>query len=320
MGRTRVRTVFVDRTTVVSDVTEVAMLTELGECIVHTSDPNNRREVLERLDGADVVVTGHTMIDKEIMAAVPSVRMVCYLGVGAASYVDLEAARAAGVRVTNTPHYGDQAVAEHTLALLFAVARQIVAGDKAVREGEFPRGMSGLELRGKTLGVLGTGGIGATVAGIAQAIGMSVIAWTRNPTAERAAAIGVTYVPVDELFSTADVVSVHLAPHTETRGFVGRRLLERMRPGTILLNTARGDIVDTVALADFLRSGRLLGAGIDVFDPEPPTPSDPILSLGNVVLTPHVGYSTMDAIHRMRDMVVANVISYAQGAPQHLLV
>lgn len=314
------KTVFVDRTSVVNSVDEVSRLTEIGECVVHQNDPENAADVLARLADATVAITAHTMIDRAVIDALPTLQLVLYLGVGAGSYVDLQAARKAGLTVANTPNYGDQAVAEHTLALLLAVARQIVPGDRAMRQGLFPRDLKGMELRGKTVGVVGTGGIGTVFAGIAKSLGMTVIAWTRTPSPERAGAIGIRYVPIDELFGTADIVSVHLAPHPETRGFVNRDLLGKMHHGAIFLNTSRGEIVDNVALAELLRSGHLLGAGLDVFDPEPPDPSDPLLQLSNVVLTPHVGYSTGEAIARMREIAVDTVFAFAQGTPRNVVI
>jgi D-3-phosphoglycerate dehydrogenase len=215
--------------------------------------------------------------------------------------------------VTNTPGVAAPSIAEHTLALLLAVARKIPRLDSQVRQGNWPRG-SMVQLTGKTVGVVGLGAIGQRFARIAQGIGMRVVAWTMHPRD-----LGFEMVDLDRLLRESDVVSLHLRLSDQTRGFLGRERLAMMKPGAILVNTARGPIVDEAALVEALRSGHLAGAGLDVFDTEPLPKGHALASLDNVVLSPHCAGITPEVLEAGLALSLENVERYLAGSPQHVV-
>jgi phosphoglycerate dehydrogenase-like enzyme len=239
-------------------------------------------------------------------------------GTGVSPSVDLTVAAQHAVAVCNVPAYGANSVAEHAIALAFAVARNIPQGDADIRQGRFPVRF-GLELAGKTLGVVGAGSIGKRTLAIGRALGMRTLFWTRDPTPERATHLLAEYADLDDLFARSDVVSLHLPYLPETDGLIGERLLARLPDSAILINTARAGIVDGGALARLLASGRITGAGIDVFEMEPPSPDDPLLTAPNVVLSPHAAANTPDAIHRMVSVAIENLLRWTVGEPQNIV-
>jgi D-3-phosphoglycerate dehydrogenase len=242
------------------------------------------------LAGCDICLDDHSYLPTEFVAQCKELRHIVFLGTGAASYMDIAALAALGVTVHTIRGYGDTAVAEHAMALMFAGARELARMDRAVRAGEWqPR--EGMQLLGKTLGVIGLGGIGREVARIAKGIGMEVIAWNRTPRPE----LGVTLVDLDTLLARADVISLHLVLSEETRGFLDAERLARVKPGAILVNTARGALVEEQALIDALASGRLRHAGLDVFHAEPLKPDHPLARMANVTLTSHAAFRTREA-------------------------
>ncbi len=242
-----------------------------------------------------VAVVDHTEIDAGTIAEAPALRAIVFLGTGAGSYIDLEAAAARGVSVRTIRGYGDRSVAEHAVALMFAAGRNVAVMDREIRSGGW-KTCDGVEFAGKTLGVVGIGGIGREMVRLGAGLGMSVVAWNRSgvardlPCGERS---------LDDLLQSADVVSLHLALTDETAGIVDRRRLGLMRRGAILINTARGGLIDEVALIDALRAGRLAHAGLDVFAAEPLAADSPLRSLDNVTLTGHAGFMTREASVRL---------------------
>ena len=244
--------------------------------------PGTEDVLIERIGAAEVVlnIRSSSRFTARVFAACPRLRLVSVWGTGT-DHVDLASAAQHGVAVTNTPGVSARSIAEHTLALLFAVARRIPEMDAATRRNAWPRGSS-VELFGKTCGVIGYGAIGQVFARLAAAIGMRVIIWTMHP----ARYPGVEFVELDELYRTSDVVSVHLRLSPETENFVGAAQFAMMTRNVILINTARGAIGgDQHALWDALTTGRIAGAGLDVFATEPLPPDHPLTRLGNVVLT-----------------------------------
>jgi D-3-phosphoglycerate dehydrogenase len=229
--------------------------------------------------------------------------------------VDLPAAARHGVTVTNTPGVSAISVAEHALALLLAVVRRIPQVDAATRRGEWPRGQS-VELHGKTCGVIGLGAIGRQFARIAAGIGMRVIAWTTHPRPQP----GVEFVDLDDLYRASDVASIHLRLSPDTEGFIGPRQFALMKPTAILINTARGAIVDEAALIDALAARRIAGAGLDVFSAEPLPPGHPLANLPNVVITPHCAGITPEALEAGLHMAVENIWEFLAGRPAHVVV
>ena len=195
-----------------------------------------------------------------------------------------------------------------------ALIRQIPREDRLIREGHWQTSL-GLQLYGRTLGLIGLGNIGRKVARVAQALDMTVIAWSQNLAAKAALAVGVARVQKDELFASSDIVSLHLVLSERTRGIVGAHELSLMKPGAYLINTARGPLVDEAALIDALRSRRIAGAALDVYWQEPISRDHPLLSLGNVVLTPHLGYVVEESYRAFYGDTVANVIAWLDGKP-----
>ncbi|ABM80711.1 glyoxylate reductase [Hyperthermus butylicus DSM 5456] len=237
--------------------------------------------------------------------------------------IDVECATRLGVYVTNTPDVLTEATAELTWALIFAVARRIVEADSYVRSGEWYRGrtgwhpelMLGMELYGKTLGVIGFGRIGRAVARIgARAFNMKVLYYSRRRAPQHVEReLNAEYVSLEELLKRADIVTIHVPLTPETRGMIGERELRLMKPTAILINTARGAVIDTNALIRALREGWIAGAGLDVFEEEPLPPDHPLTSLKNVVLTPHIGSATREARQAMTCAVLENLLAFRDG-------
>ena len=280
-----------------------------------------RDELCSILAGYDgLVVRSQVQVDRDIISAGGSrLQVIGRAGVGVDN-VDLDAATAAGITVVNAPTGNTIAAAEHTLALLSGVARRIAAADASVRRGEWRRSeFTGLELRGRTLGIVGLGKIGQAIAARAVAMEMTVLASDPYVTAEQAALHGVELVAFDSLIRRADVVTVHVPLTRATRGLIGREQIARMKPGAIVLNVARGGVIDEAAVAEGLASGHLGGAGIDVFETEPPTGS-PLLAAPNTILTPHLGASTAEAQVLVAEEIADQVLDVLAGRPARYAV
>jgi phosphoglycerate dehydrogenase-like enzyme len=280
---------------------------------IYPTLPANSQELVTRIAEADAVINirSSTRFGADVLAGCPQLRLISIWGTGT-DHVDLAAARARGIAVTNTPAVSAVAVAEHTLALMFAVARQTVNIDRAVRAGEWPRAMV-QQLHGKTLGVIGTGAIGRAVARLGAGIGMHVIAWSFNQRGDY------SWVPFDDLFRRADVVSVHVRQSPETLGMIRAEHFALMKPTAIFINTARGRIVVEQDLVDALQSQRIAGAGLDVFETEPLPADSPLRLLPNVVLTPHAAGITRESTEAGLAMAIGNVLSFRAGTPVHVV-
>jgi len=291
-----------------------------GGVELYNERSSSHEEFVGRIKGAQVVINirAYSKFSREVLGqSSPSLKLLSVLGTGVDN-IDFSAAREYGVLVTNTPGFAAPAVAEHTLALMLAVARQITQLDKELKNGEWPRGLA-QQLSGKTLGIVGLGAIGGRLARLAKGIGMRVIAWTFHPSKERAQEYGVDFVSFDDLFSQADVISLNLRLSDETTDLVGKRQLGLMKSTAILVNTARGAIVNKESLIDALTSGKIAGAGLDAFHEEPIPPDDALLKLKNVVLTPHSAGMTPETIERGAQMAVDNVINFLKGSPTNIV-
>ncbi|WP_284944751.1 NAD(P)-dependent oxidoreductase [Acidisoma cladoniae] len=242
------------------------------------------------ISGHDFMLNDHTFLPTEAIAQCDGLKHIIFLGTGARSYMDIEAIEALGITVHTIRGYGDTAVAEHTIALIWAAARDIARLDRDIRAGAWSSA-EGLQLTGKTLGLFGFGGIAAEVARIAVGSGMRVIAWNRTPRTYT----GVEFVDVETLLAESHVLSMHLLLTEETRGRLDATHIAQMRPGAILVNTARAGLIDTAAMVAALKSGQLRHAALDVFDSEPLVQGDVLATLPNVTLTPHQGFSTPEA-------------------------
>jgi phosphoglycerate dehydrogenase-like enzyme len=281
--------------------------------------PADDAEWSKRLRGAEGLLL-LWVLPSGVLTASPHVRVVSFVGTGAGSYVDLDEASRLGVTVCNAPRYGANAVAEHAVALALAVARQIPLGDRLVRSGAWGPGQyAGLELRGGRLGVVGVGPIGRRMIELGRGLEMNPFAWTRSPSSERSRELGVDFLTLPELFATSDLVSLHVAHSPGTERLVDRDLLSLLQPHAVLVNTARGQLVDNVALVELLEAGSFRGAGIDAFEHEPLPPGDPLLSCERVVLTPHVGFNTPQSSAELLRIAVENLVRFAAGTPQNVV-
>ena len=256
--------------------------------------PVAENDISKIIDGYDTVINDATYFNEAALMRCSGLKHIVFLGTGAASYIDLAAAARLGIKVSTIAGYGDTTVAEHAMGLVFAAARHIATMHGIVRAGGW-RPLQGMELKGKTLGVVGLGGIGREMVRIAQGVGLKAIAFNRSAISDAP----VPMVAIDELLARSDIVSLHLALNDATRGFLDRAKLKRTKPGVIVINTARAGVVDEAALIDLLRSGHVGHYATDVFAKEPTLQDEPLLKLDNVTLTAHAGYNTPEAAMTM---------------------
>jgi phosphoglycerate dehydrogenase-like enzyme len=288
------------------------------ELVWHDGRPADLGEWTRRLDGADGAMLMWGM-PEGVLSGAESLRVVSFAGSGAAGYVPMDEAGRRGVVVCNVPRYGANAVAEHALALAFALARRVCEGDALVRRGDWgPGALDGFELAGRRLGVVGVGPIGSRMLQLGTALGMRTAAWTRSPSPRREAELGTPLVPLERLFAESDVVSLHLAHQPETEGLIDARLLGLMRPHALLVNTARAQLVDTDALVTALREGRLGGAAIDAFEQEPLPAGHPLLAAPRMLLTPHVAFNSAEARAELVQLTLDNLLAFASGSPRNV--
>lgn len=291
----RAPAVYVDCTALTKKVLDEdpALLPEGLE--VHVGDPDESA-LRELLRERRVVVNGHTQMPANVLRDCPELSSIVFLGTGASTYIDLAAAEALGISVHTITGYGDRSIAEHALALIFAGARRIAEMDRDLRAGDW-RPLTGVELADRTVGVIGLGGTGREMVRLCASLGMNVLAWNRSGGREPLP--GRITEDLDELLSASDVISLHLALKEDTRGFLSRDRLRRMKWGAMLVNTARGALVDEAALIEALTSGQLAHAALDVYTAEPLPPDHPFLSLPNVTLSSHAAFKTPAANRRL---------------------
>jgi len=304
---------------ILSGTQALKRLQQFAQATVYKEKASSQEELIQRLQGIKVTINirAYSKFNETVLRACPDLRMIAVLGIGTDN-IDLSAASRLGIKVSNTPGYSAAAVAEHSMALMLAAARRIPEHEIELRAGRWTR-LPMIQLQGKTLGIIGFGNIGRQLASLAKGIGMRVWAWTLHPSAEREKESGIQFVELDQLLSQSDVISINIRASEKTRGLVSRQALEKIKPSCILVNTARASIVDTQAMIDALRAGKLAAAGLDVFDHEPLPANDPILSLPNVVLSPHNSGMTPEAIEKGNEMVVENVIAFLHGRPINLV-
>jgi D-3-phosphoglycerate dehydrogenase len=289
-GGDSVKAVFVDANETLAQVTEKLVRPDDPQVVVSRTPDVKPEELPRMLEGATAVIIDHTYLPTPIARECRDLKHVVFLGTGARSYMNPEELAELGIAVHIIKGYGDTAVAECAIGLMFAAARDFAMMDREMRAGRWQR-TDGMELTGKTLGLVGFGGIAAEVARMANGLGMRVIAWNRTPKTHQ----GVEFVDLDRLLSDSHVVSMHLLLNDETRGFLSRDRIARMRPGSVLINTARGAVVDEVAMIEALRSGHLRHAGLDVFVTEPLPAGHPLTTLPNVTLSAHSAFRTPEA-------------------------
>lgn len=258
---------------------------------------------------ADVLMLANMPLKGEVIRACPKLRFidVAFTGV---DHVDLDAARERGIQVSNAAGYSTEAVAELTLCMMLSLLRNVPQVEQRCRSGGTKDGLVGSELRGKTVGIVGLGAIGQRVAGLCRAFGCEVLGYKRHVTGEE----GVPCVPLDELLSRSDIVTLHCPLNDASRGLINAERIGLMKPGSLLINAARGPVVDSQALADALESGHLAGAGIDVFETEPPLdPAHPLLHAPHTLVTPHVAFASKESMTLRADIVFENLTSWMNG-------
>lgn len=294
-------------------------LAEYGEVVLHSSRPETDEEKVRRARDAAVLINsrGSVKWPDHVLRQLPGLRFITVCGIGT-DPIDLQAAREMGIVVSNIPGKTASVVAEHAFCLMCSAAKRVAYQTAELRAGRWTR-MENLSLGGKTLGVVGVGPIGSQMVRLGKAIGMQVIAWTFHPSPERAETLGVRFVDLDELLETSDVVSLHVKLTEQSRQMIGRRELALMKPDSLLVNSARGAIIDTSALVEALKSGRLSGAALDVFDTEPLPGNDPLLDCDQLVLTPHAADQTPEGCNLLNEGVVDNVVAFFEGRPQNVV-
>lgn len=295
-------------------------LKALGECVIY--DRTAPAELMERAQGAEALLTNKTVLTAENIAALPALR---YIGVLATGYniVDIDAARERGIVVTNIPAYSTNSVAQMVFAHLLNIALHVEHHAEAVREGRWTHCKDFcfwdtplIELAGKKMGIIGLGNTGSRTASIALAFGMEVMAWTSKPASQLMSGVSKAET-LDRLFAECDVVSLHCPLTKDNQGLVDARRLSLMKPTAVLINTARGPLVDEQALADALNAGHLYAAGVDVLSTEPPRADNPLLRARNCFITPHIAWASTDARHRLMQIAVQNLHAWMNGKPEN---
>lgn len=295
----------------------VERLQLLGDVEVFREPPKTEDELKQRIAPAEVVIAGWSHLTKDAIASAKKLKMIS-IWATTCHYADLLAARERGIVVTHVPGYATEAVAEHTFALLLAAIRKLPLADRHVRAGDFDwRPFAGVELHGKTLGIIGTGSIGCRVGEIAKAFNMRVLGYDKYPNMKRAKEVGIEYVDLPTLLKKSDFITSHVTLTPETEGLIGEKEIEAMKEGVVIVNTSQGKVIDETALAAALESGKIAAVGLDVFAEEPPAKDNPLFKLENAVFSPHVGFNTVEAAKRCTDICIDNVAQFLKGRVQN---
>lgn len=295
-------------------------LKDSGHDLTVYKDGNSDIATLKsRVKDAEILVLANMPLSAEVIDAAEKLK---YISVAFTGYdhIDLDKCKEKGIQVSNAAGYSTNSVAELTFGLIIALLRNVVPLEKKLREGGTKQGYRQIDLKGKTVGVLGTGDIGSAVAELALAFGCRVIAYNRS---EKPALIdkGVAYQSLDEVLQASDIVTIHMPLTADTKGLIDASKLALMKSSAFLINTAVGPIVDNAALAEALHNGTIAGAGLDRVDMEPPVPADyPILSAPNTVLVPHIGFATEEAMTRRAQITVNNIRKWEQGEQENIVL
>lgn len=293
-------------------------LRKAGHSFVAFERTDDESILIERCKDADVLMIANMPLSGKVIRACENLKFINIAFTGV-DHVDLDAAREKGIAVSNASGYSTDAVAELTLGLALSLLRNVPQVDERCRTGQTKTGLVGRELRGKTIGLVGTGAIGSRVAELFNAFGCRVLA--ANDHSHKSSTDHITYLPLKELLPLADILSLHCPLTDSTRKLIGKEELALMKPSALLLNTARGPVVDSQALADALNSGALAGAGIDVFEIEPPLPLDhPLLHTPNTIVTPHVAFATEESMLKRADIVFESLNQWLCGHQIHVIL
>lgn len=286
-----------------------------NEVIYYSTRREDTETLIERSRDADAVVLSNFKYPKEVMEKCPNLKYICVAFTGY-DHVDMDYARERGITVSNCAGYSTSAVADLVFGFAIDLYRNIIQCNNVVRTGGTKTGLTGPELEGKKFGIIGAGAIGSRVARIANAFGCDVYAYSR--TAKNLP--DVTFTDLDTLMSTCDIISVHVPQNSETIGMISAEKIALMKSDAVLINTARGPIVDSSALADALNSGKIAGAAVDVFETEPPIdPGHPLLNARNCIATPHIAFASVQAMYKRADIVCENIRAYLEGNPVNIV-
>ena len=290
-----------------------------GHELIIYEDKVDNENLKARVKDADVLVIANMPLKAEIIDVAEKLKFIAVAFTGV-DHVDLDKCREKGIKVSNAAGYSTNSVAELAFGLMISLLRNIVILDDVVREGGTKSGYAQLDLKGKTLGVLGTGEIGSSVAEIGLAFGCNVIAYNRSENADLISK-GVKYLTLEEVLKESDIVTIHMPLTNDTKSLIDKKSFELMKPTAFLINTARGPIVDNNALAKALEEGLIAGAGIDVFDMEPPITSEyPLLEAPNTILIPHIGFATEEAMVRRAEITFRNITNWEQDKQVNVII
>ena len=290
-------------------------LPENIELVYYNSAPQDDEEKIKRSEDADIVMLANMPLRKNVLEKCSKLKMISVAFTGV-DHIDMDYCKANDIMVCNCSGYANDAVCELVFGMVVDFYRNIFAADEAVRTGKTKVGLSQFELCGKKFGIIGAGAIGLKVANVAKAFGCDVYVYSRTPKDID----GIKFVSLDDLLSICDVVSVHVPLTKQTKDLINAENITKMKPTSLLINTARGPVVNAKALADALKNNIIAGAGVDVFDNEPPIAMDnPLLNAPNVVLTPHIGFATKEAMEKRAVIAFTNINKYLMGKPQNVM-
>jgi len=290
-------------------------LPENIELVYYNSAPQDDEEKIKRSEDADIVMLANMPLRKNVLEKCSKLKMISVAFTGV-DHIDMDYCKANDIMVCNCSGYANEAVCELVFGMVVDLYRNIFAADEAVRTGKTKVGLSQFELCGKKFGIIGAGAIGLKVANVAKAFCCDVYVYSRTPKDID----GIKFVSLDDLLSICDVVSVHVPLTKQTKDLINAENITKMKPTSLLINTARGPVVNAKALADALKNNIIAGAGVDVFDNEPPIAMDnPLLNAPNVVLTPHIGFATKEAMEKRAVIAFTNINKYLMGKPQNVM-
>lgn len=297
----------------------LAQLDEFADVVLYRDRPADDQEKVRRVSEADILLNsrGSLRFPREVLQQLPRLKMIAVCGIGYDA-IDLPTATEQGIVVSNVPGRTATVVAEHALGLMFAVARNMAFQTLELKAGRW-RGDLGVSLTGRQIGVIGTGNIGCEMIRLCRAVGMKPVAWSLHPDPAKAARLGFEYVTLEQLLKTSDVISLHTRLSDQTRGLMNAERFAMMKRGSILVNTARGAMVEADSLVEALESGHLFGAGLDVYDEEPLGVNHPILQCARVVLTPHTADTTQEGLDVLTVGCIENIRAFLNGKPQNVV-
>ena len=291
-------------------------LASKGELVFYDNRVEDTKTLIERSKDADIVVLSNFKYKRDVIEKCPNLKMICVAFTGV-DHVDIDYCRERGIKVCNCAGYSTVAVSDLVFGLIINLYRNINECNEVTRKGGTKNGLVGFELEGKKFGIVGTGAIGMRVASIAKAFGCEVYGYSRTVKENN----GVTYIDLNTLLSTCDIVSLHVPLNEETKGLINAENIKLMKKDAILINTARGPVIDSMALAEALKNNIIAGAGIDVFEMEPPIPENHILfEAPNLIVTPHVAFATKESMIKRAEIVFDNIEKFIDGNMQNIIV